>query len=285
MGLETTAQTVTSGADVIAAGFDDDDIIQASRALSGWTLSRGPLAETGDIGRDGVPQAPPGTFAYSRSLHNSQAGKFMGIDLSKLTADMAQGQKVIDIAAFHPATAAFIVGKLARRMVGDSPPASVIARGIDAWKANQSAPNQIAKVLDAMLVGGAEIGNASPVKVRRPYEHLLSIFRTTDMTVNASPRMAEALDAVRDGLFFWTGPNGRPDVNAYWLGTGSNLLTWNLSIQTALGEKGLVSTLASQTSSAAMTSATAVVEYWVGRMIGYQISSAAMTALINDQAG
>ena len=44
-------------------------------------------------------------------------------------------------------------------------------------------------------------------------------------------------------------------------------------------------TLANQTPAASAASATGVVEYWVGRMIGSAISSASMNALVTDQAG
>jgi len=264
----------------VSAGFNDQDIIQTSRALSGWTVSRGALAES----RDAVSQAPAGTFTYIRALHNNQAGSFMGVNLAPLSADMAQGSKVIEITALHPATATFVVTKIARRIFGDAPPKTVVARGVDAWIAHQSAPNQIAKVLEAMLIDGPEVGNAASVKVRRPYEHFLAIVRTTDMVLNASPQMGTYFDSVRDGLHSWTGPNGRPDNNAYWLGTGSNLLTWNSSLQLPFGEIALASTLDQQTPDSAKASPTGLVEYWVERMIGFQVSSDAMTALISDQA-
>jgi hypothetical protein len=39
-----------------------------------------------------------------------------------------------------------------------------------------------------------------------------------------------------------------------------------------------------QTPTSALTSATLVVEYWVGRMTGFALDPARMTALVNDQA-
>ena len=272
----------TTPADVAAtmsahAGFSDQDVVQASRALSGWTLKYGQR----DSSRTNLPDT--GEFVYNPYQHNTTATQILGYNLTN-KAGMIQGQGFLDIIAYHPATAIFIVTKLAKRMFGDTPPQAVIDRGINAWIKAQQAPDQIAQVLRAMLLDGNEVLTEPPTKIRRPYERIIALFRTTDMVVNASTSMMNALDSLNDGLFAWPAPDGRPDRNDYWLATGANMQTWNLLLQVPQWAQ-VKTSLSAQVPPAAQISATAVVEYWVGRMIGYQLSGNGMNALVSDQAG
>lgn len=265
--------------DGVPAGFTDQDVIQASRALSGWTL------EAGQRTSKTTTLPSTGEFFYNAAQHNLQAGTLLGTYLGQLTAPMAQGEKFLDIIATHPATATFIVTKIAKRMFGDAPPQTVIDRGIAAWKSNQTASDQIAKTLRAMILEGYNELFTTPVtKVRRPYERLIALARTTDMIVNASTVMTSVLDPVNDGLFAWQAPNGRPDANGYWLSTGATVASWNFLLQFPY-IKEIKTTLILQTPESALNSATEVVEYWVDRMVGMTLSSEAMNALIVEQAG
>ena len=271
------AGNVQKGNDGVALGFTDQDIVHASRALSGWTVKFGQRF-------GGVQIASTGEFIYNSAQHNTQAGVLLGAFIAPLTDPMAQGRKLLDMLAYHTMTAAFIVTKLAKRIFGDSPPQAVIDRGIAAWKANPTAPDQIAQVLRAMLVGGTEVMTAPVTKVRRPFERLIALARTTDMVVNASTAMTSLLDPLNDGLFAWPAPDGRPDINGYWLATGATVTTWNLLFQLP-NFRDVKTTLTNQTPLSDAASATGVVEYWVGRMVGAQLSSAAMNMLTSDQAG
>lgn len=271
------AADVGQGADGIAVGFTDQDIVQASRALSGWTVQYGQR-------HGGVTLPSTGEFIYNAAQHNTQAGYLLGTSVASLTAPMQQGRKLLDMIAAHDATAAFICTKLARRIFGDSPPQTVIDRAVAAWKAHQSAQDQIAQVLRALLLDGTEIMTAPVTKVRRPYERMIALFRTTDTVVNAAANMTSLFDALNDHLFAWQAPNGRPDVNGYWLATGATVATWNLLMQVFFFPE-IKSSLTEQTPASARTTATGVVEYWVERIIGATLSPAAMNALITDQAG
>src|SRR5262249_11199574 len=156
------------------------------------------------------------------------------------------------------------------RMFGDNYPKAVVDRGVQAWMQFIDAPDQIARILEAILIDGQEIGDLPPTKVRRPYERLIALFRKTNMVVNANRSMTTALDGVKDFLFSWPSPDGRPDKSGYWLTTGTMLATWNLLFQwPAIAE--INTTLADQTPVGTGASATTVVEYWVGRIIGRQI--------------
>ncbi len=271
------AANVPIGADGIALGFTDQDIVQASRALSGWTVQYGQRF-------GGIQIASTGEFLYNSSQHNLQAGVVLGAFIAPLTAPMAQGRKLLDILAAHPATAAFIVTKLAKRIFGDTPPKAAIDRGVAAWKANQSAPDQIARVLRAILIDGNEIMTTPVAKIRRPYERIIALARTTDIVVTAATLMADLLDSLNDGLFAWPAPDGRPDADGYWLATGATIAAWNNLFLIPKASAFTTRSLADQSPVEAMSIATSIVEYWVGRMVGHQLPIGAMQSLVADQA-
>jgi uncharacterized protein (DUF1800 family) len=261
-----------------ADGYSDQDVTEDSRGLSGWTLNMGQRGPT-----SGVKLPSNGEFVYNPLQHNTLAGVFLGVDLSQVSGAMAQGSKVLDLAAYHPSTAIFVCTKLCTRIFGDSPPQSVIDRAISAWNATQTAPDQIAQVLQSILLGGAEIGTGPQVKIRRPYERVMAMLRTTASVVNASQQADTVFSPVNDALFAWATPDGRPDVNSYWLSTGATLTAWNL-VQQIPNWSTITTNLIDQTPMSALASPTALVEYWVGQMIGFEPSSATMNGLITDQS-
>ena len=271
---------VPKGSDGIAVGFTDQDIVQASRVLSGWTVQNGQrLSNT-----QSLPDT--GEFIFNLGQHNRNAGVLLGFNMGTLTnIDLTQGRWFLDIIAAHPSTAKFIVTKLAKRIFGDTPPQTVIDRGVAAWKTYRTAPDQIAQVLRAILLDGDEVTTAQVAKVRRPYERIIALARTTDMVVNAATFMTTMLDPLNDGLFSWPAPNGRPDANSYWLATGAMLTTWNDLFLIPNAAEFSSKRLTDQSPSDAMTTATGIVEYWVNRMVGYQLSMPATQGLVSDQAG
>ena len=255
------------GADVSAKGFTDNDILQASRALSGFTVQYGqPFSAAND-----------GTFFFNKWQHNETAGKFLGFDLSTLSGQ-AQGQKVLDLVANHPATAPFVCAKLCRRIFGDTPPPAVLDRAIAAWNAHRDKPDHIKRVMSAILLDGPEIGSGPAVKVRRPFERFIAMIRACDIVLQAGWNYVNFFWDLSDSPFIWPTPDGRPDNNAFWLTTYSHVITWQYLQE--LGQAGGPKlTFAEQTPAEAFRSPAALVDYWVRRMIGYPLAPAAMDAL------
>ena len=268
----STVEKLSNG---VAVGFTDQDVIEASKALSGWTIEAGQR-----VGGEIVPST--GNFFFNPAQHNLWAGAIMGVPMYHLT-NIATAQSLFDILAEHPATATFICTKLCKRIFGDAPPQTAIDRATAAWTNNTGAPDQIAQVLRAILLDGDEIFTAPVTKIRRPYERIIALARTTDTTISAAGYQTSALDTLKDGLFAWPAPNGRPDVNGYWLATSATLSTWNFLLWLPNFPEFSAS-FDAQTPPSAADSATGVVEYWVDRMIGYEPSAAVMDTLVADQA-
>lgn len=269
--------TVDIGGVPVAAGFTDADVVQAARALSGWTIEHGQRGEDGKL-------PFTGKFIYNPVQHNTQAGVFMGVDLAPLGAPMAQGRRVLDIVAAHPATAAFVCRKLCRRIFGDTAPPSVLPRAVAAWTAHQDKPDQIGRVLAAIVLGddlaGREMGTPAS-KIRRPHERMMALFRATDMTVNVYDGASHAFLSLGDGLYAWPTPDGRPDGNGDWLSAAAYLKYWNLMFE-VLDHPSFHTDFAGQTPKDAVGSPEGIVEYWVGRMVGCSLRPAGMKALIDD---
>ncbi len=276
MGRDAYFGKNPSGADVSAKGFTDEDILQASRALSGWTAEYGQTGtRVGDAPDALINYPDTGRFAFNPYQHSNRAGRFLGYDLSALSGE-AQGAKVLDLIANHPATAPFMCGKLCRRIFGDTPPQAVLDRAIAAWRNYRNAPNQIALVLRAILLEGPEIGAGPAAKMRRPYERFIAMIRTTDTVITAG-QIQLLFNDLNDSPFIWPTPDGRPDTNQFWLSTYAHVTTWDYMKR--LTDGVFKTSFAAQTPLSVQQSAAATVEYWVERMTGQRLNDEAMAAL------
>ena len=262
--------TVAKNTNAVAIGFTDQDVIEASRALSGWTIGSG-----NRLGKKGTLPLT-GEFHYEPLFHNTSADTFMGKNLSSLTEDMAQGHAVLDVAAYHTATAEFLCSKICRRIFGDSPPANVVAAATATWLNTQTEPDQLRQVMETILLS-AEIGGPA-AKVRQPFEKTVGFMRAVGATVVPHASMFNLLKNTPDLIFTWPAPNGHPDVDGYWLSSTALMTEWNALI-TVLN-RPMVSV--SVTNESILTdSVTKLVEGWVERIIGFELPSEKMSALMD----
>jgi len=261
-------QTVEKDTSGVAVGFTDQDVIEVSRALSGWTVEVGQWR-----GRNGNNLPYTWLFTYNEAQHNDEAGLFLGQDLSGLTADMAQGERVLDLLADHPATARFVTTKICRRLFGETPPQAVLDRAFDTWMANRSAPDQISRVLESILLDGTEIGDEAPSRIRRPFEKMVGAWRAMGATINASWAWTWVSHETKDAAFDWPSPDGRPDVNGYWLAGTQVMSAWNSMYNLSTWSGAVTGDLLSEMPEDTTDSAIALTDYWVGKMIGYELSS------------
>ena len=278
LGVTTPPGAGAGAVGTKSAGFSDQDILQASRALSGWTVGMGQRISN----TKSLPTS--GSFVYEPTYHNRNATSFLGVDLASLqpaatsenqTGGIMQGNKVLEIASQHEKTAEFIVAKIARRIFGDNPPKAVIDSAVKTWLDNRQSPEQIKLVMETFLMSN-EIMQGTATKVRRPYEKIIAFARATNSRIRPSRLLSTAFAGTKDSVFLWGTPDGWADDNDYWLSTTGLMTQWNTCL-TAMANGALSVNL--RTESIATTSVAALLDDWISRMVGYQISSAGYAAL------
>ena len=255
-----------------AIGYTDQDVIEASKALSGWTVGSGSR-----IGRGMGVLPKTGEFHYEPQMHNETAGHFLGVDLSQYKSDLEQGRRVLDVAAYHESTAIYTCERICHHIFGDFLPSNVLDASVQTWMDNQTHPEQLKLVMDTILMS-PEIGELDPAKVRLPYQKTIAFLRAVGATVMPHRRMFNILKNTKDTLFTWPSPDGHPDYNGYWLNASSTLGTWN-SMLTVLNSP--MTDVSITDESLATSSVTELVEDWVGRIIGYGLQVEKMDALMD----
>ncbi len=192
----------------VDGGYDQDDVREAARALSGWTVVRRGR-------RQGQVLLAPGQ-------HDDGAKTILGV-----TFPAGQGvgdiERLIALLAEHPSTARFLAHKLARRFVADEPPADLVADLAGIYAATGG---DIRAMLRHLFT--SDTFRTAPPKLKRPYTYLVSALRSVGADVSRGRDIGRWLNLLGQPLFQWAAPNGYPDVSAAW---AANLLPrWNFAL-------------------------------------------------------
>jgi uncharacterized protein (DUF1800 family) len=202
-------------------GYIDEDVYESARAFTGWTVEDGANVD----GKRKLPAT--GRFAYVESWHDGYQKRVLAQEFKEFSPAMADGRRVLDLVAAHPATAGFVCTKLCRRFVGDHPPGSLVAAAVAAWTKAQHAPDQIAQVVRVVLLS-PEFAQATGAKLRRPLALAAAFARATGIDLVPTPGLWDEIGNAGQRLFGWPTPTGLPDDNAYFLGANSMRHRWAL---------------------------------------------------------
>lgn len=202
-------------------GYIDQDVYEAARAFTGWAVEDG-----SGLGR-GQSLPRTGRFAYVESWHDNYQKRVLGREFDPYQPALADGRKVLDLAAFHPATARFLAKKLCMRLVADQPPARLVASAAKVWREARDKPDQIARVVSHIVLS-PEFAASRGAKVKRPLELAAGFLRATGIEFSPSEGLAGELDGAGQRLFGWPTPTGHPDVGEFWLGAGVLRRRWTL---------------------------------------------------------
>jgi uncharacterized protein (DUF1800 family) len=211
------------------------DVAEAARVLTGWTtMPIGPSPAWFDGVLDQVFDAGfvrEGTFLFRADWHDA-TDKFV---LGERYADggLADGERLLDRLASHPATAWHIARKLAARFVADAPPDAVVEHVAARFIATQG---DLAAVVAALLeTPEFWRAGAARSKVKSPFEYAVSALRATAAEIADTREIAAWVERMGQALYVYHDPGGYPEHGGYWLDAGSLLARINFAAALADG--------------------------------------------------
>jgi len=203
-------------------GYIDEDVYEAARSFTGWTIADG--ATTGK----GENFANTGSFHYHDGWHDNYQKRVLGVEFDPNQPPLADGNKVLDLVAFHPATAKHICQKLCRRLISDTPPPNVVKGATGVWIRNKDNPHQIRETVRYILLS-KEITQGWGLKVKTPFELIASLLRVTEADFTPSSSLTGFMNQMGYLHYHWPTPTGHPDRADYWLSSSTMLSRWNLA--------------------------------------------------------
>ena len=190
-------------------GYIDEDVYEAARAFTGWTIENGQRL-------DAATELPrTGKFIYIEGWHDGYQKRVLATEFEPFAPPMADGRKVLDLVAFHPATARFLSLKLCRRFVSDTPPQSLVDSAAKVWTENAKKPDQIAQVVRHIALS-KEFAASRGQKPRSPLALAVSFAQATGIDLVPTQPLFHQLNLCGQRLFGWATPDGRPTSAEYY---------------------------------------------------------------------
>ncbi|MEW8216851.1 MAG: DUF1800 domain-containing protein [Candidatus Thiodiazotropha taylori] len=201
----------------VDGGYTETDIKEVARCFTGWTIEF-PNSGTAEYG----------VFRYNDAIHDQQSKVVLNQTIAA-GGGQQDGEQILDLLATHPSTADFIAIKLCRRFVSDDPDQAIIDQVAEAFSNSQG---DIKQTLRALFTSNAMQANADQ-KLTRPSEFLAGLVRALVPDTGYPADHGELYffaQAILGQLpYFWSTPDGYPDVQSYWSSTGGILNRWRLS--------------------------------------------------------
>lgn len=203
-------------------GYIDQDIYEAARAFTGWTLQESPEKPMN-------PAVPirRGVYVYVPSLHDNYQKRILATEFQPFASNEADGRAVLDLVAFHPATAANLCRRLCVRLLGTNAPDSLVASAAEVWARNRNDPAQIAKVVRHIALS-AEFSALPAQKAKRPLEAFASFVRFTGIDFTVTEGFLRQFEQSGQRLFGWPSPDGHPESDSFWTGMNVMRRRWAL---------------------------------------------------------
>ncbi len=199
----------------VDGGYTQQDVTEVARAFTGWTI---------DQPRQG------GGFRFDPRRHDNGRKLVLGHVLAPGGGEH-DGEAVLDILAGHPATARFIATKLARRFVGDAPPAGLVDRLARRF---HDTDGDLREVMRALLTSPEFLSpDAYHAKVKTPFEFVVSAVRATDAEVHDARVLARQVAELGEPLYQCQPPTGYKDTADAWVNTGALVGRMNFGLALA----------------------------------------------------
>ena len=202
----------------VDGGYTQKDVTEVARCFTGWTILQ--------------PQRG-GSFVFNPRTHDNGAKVVLGVTIPA-GGGMADGEKVLDIVAHHPATAHFISKKLAQRFVADDPPEALVERMAQTFLKTDG---DIREVLRTMF-DSREFWSAGAYrsKMKSPLEMVASAVRAVDGDIDFAFPLANQVAQLGQPLYRKQEPTGYSNSSQEWMNSAGLLARMNFALQLADGK-------------------------------------------------
>ena len=215
----------------VDGGYTQKDVQEVARCFTGWTIFQprgGAAAVNARVGEAG--RRNPGTFFFNARVHDDGEKIVLGHKIPS-GGGIKDGMMVLDILAHHPSTAKFIATKLVRHFVSDTPPPGLVDRVAATFTKSDG---DIRETLKAIFFS-KEFNSAEAyrVKIKRPFELVISAIRTLGADTNGGPGTHRWIERMGEPLYGFQTPNGYSDAAESWVNTGGLLERMNFGLALA----------------------------------------------------
>jgi uncharacterized protein (DUF1800 family) len=225
----------------VDGGYTQKDVQEVARCFTGWTIFQprgGAAAANAVMPRDGerrarmgdAMQRTAGTFFFNMRAHDDGEKTVLG---HKIPAGggIKDGLIVLDILAHHPSTAKFIATKLVRHFVADNPPPALVDRVAETFRKTDGDIREMLKTI--FFSKEFNSTEAYRVKIKRPFELVVSAIRTLGADTNGGPGTHQWIARMGEPLYGFQTPNGYSDSSESWVNTGGLLERMNFGLALA----------------------------------------------------
>lgn len=202
----------------VDGGYTQKDVQEVARCFTGWGIRK--------PNEDGL-------FVYNPNAHDNGEKIVLGIKIPA-GGGISDGERVLDILAKRPATAKFIATKMARRFLGDDPPALVVDKAAKAFLASDGS---IKEMLKSIVLSPAFSSTANyRTKVKTPFEFVASSLRITNAETNADRPVLDWITRMGQPVYGRITPDGYPDMSSEWLSNNDLIARFNFATALSMNQ-------------------------------------------------
>ncbi len=201
-------------------GYDQQDVIELARILTGWSVGLGRAEDDG--------------FLFRADLHCDGDKRLLGrvIEYDRKNP-RNEGELALQLLATHPNTAGYLATKLCRHFLADEPPQDAIDRVATALRKGKGALDEAYRAIVADPEFFAR--RHYQAKFKRPFEFVVSALRVTGADVVATDSLQRYLQELCEPLYGCDDPTGYFDQAGAWCDPGHMAVRWRFAQDLAEG--------------------------------------------------
>jgi uncharacterized protein (DUF1800 family) len=222
----------------VDGGYTQQDVTQAARVLTGWTVYpmnenvKGVINKFSEDQLAGKGFVHDGDFWFNPNRHDQGEKTVLG-HVFPAGGGYEEGVTLLEMLAHQEATARFIARKIAVRFVSDDPPQTLIDKMAKTFRDKDG---DIRQVLITMVTA-PEFWSPGAIreKTKSPFELAIGAVRSLHATIEQPYPLYNWVSKMGEKKYYYQAPTGFPDRGSYWINTGSLLNRMNFGLALATG--------------------------------------------------